>query len=240
MEVDPTPITLPCLPLIGPTPSASGQNNCVKTSLDITGEEETGDTAASGSGTIPPEAALGTETHHRPTATHGGAARELADPSDEAIRMAAIQAFLGSPFSRSLRPLKLTTSMLCCRWLPKGPSSKQRSTSSTRHTQSKKLSAFGPHGPLTSCPHQAIRWGRPTLPGTQYWLHFACPKLLRRRLQYQQRPSLTLSLELSPRKHLLTTQWRISLTSKYYYRYPLGHKLTLLLSGLHTSLAPLH
>ncbi len=57
MEVDPTPITLPCLPLLGHIPSAFGQNKRVKTSPEPTGEKETWDTPASGSGTIPPGAA---------------------------------------------------------------------------------------------------------------------------------------------------------------------------------------
>jgi len=57
MEVDPTPITLPCLPLLGPTPSAYGQNKRVKISPEHTGEDETRDTTASGSSTIPSGAA---------------------------------------------------------------------------------------------------------------------------------------------------------------------------------------
>ena len=59
MEGDPTPMNLPCLLLLGPTPSTSGQNKRVETSLDPTGEEETRDTSASGNGTIPSGAAPG-------------------------------------------------------------------------------------------------------------------------------------------------------------------------------------
>jgi hypothetical protein len=79
MEIDPTPITLPCLPLLGPAPSTSGQNKRIMTSPEISGEEETRDTAASSSGTIPPGAAPGTVTPLMPATIIGGAAGEPAN-----------------------------------------------------------------------------------------------------------------------------------------------------------------
>jgi len=57
MGVNPTPITLPYLPLLDLTPSVYGQNKRVRTSPKSTGEEDIGDTSASGSDTIPPGAA---------------------------------------------------------------------------------------------------------------------------------------------------------------------------------------
>jgi hypothetical protein len=166
MEIDPTPIILPCLLLLGPTPSASGQNKRVTTSPKITGEEGTGDTAAFGSGTIPRKQLWERKRlAYRPqlrAAQPGSWPTHRTKPAERQPS----KLFWLPPFSRSLRPLKLTTSLDVCRWLPKGPRNRQRSTSSTRHTQSIKPSAFGPHGPLTFCPHYTIRWGRPTLLGT--------------------------------------------------------------------------
>ena len=107
MEVDHTPITLPCLPLLGPTLSASRQNKRFKISPDPTGEEETGDTDAFDSGTIPPGAALRAVTPPMSTTIAGGAVGDLTNPSGVPSTKAAIQAFLAAPLLTESTALKI-------------------------------------------------------------------------------------------------------------------------------------
>ena len=189
MEVDPTPITLPCLPLIGPTPSASGQNKRVRTSSEPTGERDMGDSAAFGSGTKPRERLRERRRSPYRPQLRAAQSRTRRIRRENRARRQLSKLFSLPPFSRSLRPLKSTTSRLYWRRLPKGLHRRHRSTYSIRSTQSKKPIAFGPHWPHTSCPHPVIYWRGPTRLETMSRLHFAQPQLLRRRRIRQQRLS---------------------------------------------------
>jgi hypothetical protein len=97
MEVDPTPISLPSLPLLGPTPTASGQNKRNITSMDPPGEEETWDTSASGSGAVKSGTAPGVATPLMLTETPGVAAGDPANPSEIPSREEAVHTFLAAP-----------------------------------------------------------------------------------------------------------------------------------------------
>jgi len=106
MEIDPTPVTPPCLSLLGPTPAASGHNKRARTS-DNTGEEETRDTAASGSGTNPSGAAEGTENLPAQPTSLGATNGENAGTSGELSRSEAIQAVLAAPLLPEPATLKI-------------------------------------------------------------------------------------------------------------------------------------
>jgi hypothetical protein len=106
MEIDPTPITLPCLRLLGRTPDASGQNKRAMTSNN-NGDEETRDTVASGSGTHPAETIGGVEQLPAQPAALGAVTGEPVEISKTPSRSEAIQTFLAAPLLSEPTTLKI-------------------------------------------------------------------------------------------------------------------------------------